>query len=1136
MATTRVKRVFVSTPDIYSSLKNFLPAGTVTFDISSPLHSFTSEDDLAEDGWRTFPQAIVGFRDESGGIDNISFLVRHRFIAATYRVDGTATRLFVRVYVIPWDLAGSRGELRVRDDDVVSKGCKYLKQLFLRIRTDALLWDGDAASTSSPSYFVSQGPDNRSLLDIYNNLPSPSAEPIKGRIYGLRTKLYQYQRRSVATMMERETNPGTIEHPLYVPMQGMDGRVFYMQPATMEILSELPRVSAVRGGILCEELGTGKTIMILSLILATLNQLPAPEEGIHEERPVLTPLSFRRFQTAEALSARAKISGRKKPKWTDDDDSFPSLTEIILHKCRVDPDHIPWRDAEEQERLEQLRMWKPLMANVPFYFHSPDPPEAPYGRRARQQDTAGPKVMYLTTATLVVVPDNLRRQWANEILKHCTDFLRVLLVDDRRELPDAPALATNYDIVLMSQSRFSQESKKNNMKSLHSLKCSRRPDVSPLLQIRWKRLVVDEGHNTAEKRTEYVIFSKSLSVERRWIVTGTPTTNLLGLSFGAGGELQYPDDDDEMLVEPQRIWNADDREDLRKLGNMLTHFLLMMPFASTSEPKAFASLVASPLFAPSGPYPGDIDVLVQVMSSVMVRHRIEDVESEVQLALLDHKTVLLEMDPFAVKTYNLIQATIAVNIVDSERQHQDYLFHPRNAAHLQELVSNISHVMFWHVVDSGLDERLSNAEIALQNLEARNGTPEDFALIKQAIYHVRLAKDDPVWLALQHHYHVFREVHKIPPSIYDAWCCFPEYARKASPVALLSPAALMEMRSSVTVRPLSSVHKICEYGQAYLEKEQAYREYLRLQDRKKKSSRDRAPADPDKRTQSLDVAARQKAKEKKEEMKREMEAALARLNAAFSGEGDDLPGTAGGPSQRTVQSAMLSLSPIAGIRVGNSKSTKLDYILHDVLTYGMEDKFLIFSESAATLSFIAEAFDLCGVKYLSFSGQHNREERQSMITTFETSELYRVLLLELKHGARGLNLVSASRVIFCEPVWKADVESQAIKRVHRIGQTRNVVHVTTLAIKSTFEEVMVARSRALRENKQEFAKAATDDRTVRDFIEHPAFLPVPSSERLVNIDVPLFDLPPPAPPRPQPVIEIPAGPPKKKRKVVAFAS
>ncbi|KAI0351515.1 hypothetical protein OH77DRAFT_1506480 [Trametes cingulata] len=1158
MATRIADRVFNGKKDIYSVLDNFLPAGTIVFDAdASSLRSFrvSGKEDIAEDGWRIFPEVVVGFRDDSGVLDSISFLVRYRFIAATYHVDSAHAQLFVRLYIIPWDLAGSRGELRERDEDTVSKGCKYLKKLFYRIRRDPSLWEGCAASSSSGSYFVNQTADNRTLLDIYNALPSPSSPPVEGEIPGLRTRLYQYQRRSVGTMMARETNTGTIEHPLYVPIQGVDGKVFFMQPATMEIVSERPRVSAVRGGILCEELGTGKTVIILSLILATLDELAAPEEGILEERNPLTPLAFRRFQTAAVISERAKLSGYTGRK-VQGDGVFPSLVDIILHKCRVAPKGIPLRDPEEQERLERHNLWKPLMANVPYYLHSPDPPDS-YGRRARQSNGSGPKVMYMTSATLVIVPDNLLRQWANEILKHCTDMLRVLLVDDKRELPDAPALATYYD------SRFSRESRKKDLESLFvrnicrcelftRCRCSRHKDVSPLLQVRWKRLVVDEGHNTAEKRTNYAIFTKLLSVERRWIVTGTPTTNLLGLNFGSGSELQYPEDEDELAgqIDGQRVWHPDERHDLRKLGNMLTDFLKMMPFASESDPKAFATLVSNPLFSPTGPYPWDLDVLVQVMSSVMVRHRIEDVESEVSLALLNHKTVLLDMDPFAVKTYNLIQATIAVNAVDSERKDLDYLFHPRNAAHLQELVSNISHVMFWHVVDSGLDERLRNAQRSLENLRSRNGSSDDFELIKQSIAHLRSAIDDPVWIALQSHYHIFHRVDKLPSMVYDAWSPFGELARSASPVPLLPPNALIELRQSVTERPLSNVAKIVDLGKAFLEREQAYKEVLRLREQgKKKSTRDRHLSDSHKPPDSLDAAKRASAKEKKAEMQREMEAALARLTAAFSGE--EAPTPNNDASQRTVASAMLRLSPVAGVRIRNSTSTKLDYILNEVLTYGSEEKFLIFSESPATLSFIAEAFDLCRIKYLSFSGQRDREERQQMITTFETSELYRVLLLELKYGARGLNLVSASRVIFCEPVYKADVESQAIKRVHRIGQTRKVVHVTTLAIRSTFEEVMVARSKALRENRQEFAKAATDDRTIREFLEHPTFLPVPTAERLVDLDVPLFDIPPPpsAPSRAQQVqVEVSAAtpdqtskadassePPRKKQKRVAFA-
>jgi hypothetical protein len=73
---------------------------------------------------------------------------------------------------------------------------------------------------------------------------------------GMITVLRNYQRQSVAAMVQKETSPPTIADPLVIPIVGMNGQEFYLQPATMEILRERATVTQNRGGILCEEMGT----------------------------------------------------------------------------------------------------------------------------------------------------------------------------------------------------------------------------------------------------------------------------------------------------------------------------------------------------------------------------------------------------------------------------------------------------------------------------------------------------------------------------------------------------------------------------------------------------------------------------------------------------------------------------------------------------------------------------------------------------------------------------------------------------------------------------------------------------------------------------------------------------------------
>nr|VWO96010.1 Alcohol dehydrogenase [Ganoderma boninense] len=79
----------------------------------------------------------------------------------------------------------------------------------------------------------------------------------------------------------------------------------------------------------------------------------------------------------------------------------------------------------------------------------------------------------------------------------------------------------------------------------------------------------------------------------------------------------------------------------------------------------------------------------------------------------------------------------------------------------------------------------------------------------------------------------------------------------------------------------------------------------------------------------------------------------------------------------------------------------------------------------------------------------------------------KVILVSIKCGGVGLNLVSANRVINLDLSWNYAAESQAYDRVHRLGQEKEVF-VKRLVIRNTIEERMLA----LQETKLSLAGAA----------------------------------------------------------------
>lgn len=125
-------------------------------------------------------------------------------------------------------------------------------------------------------------------------------------------------------------------------------------------------------------------------------------------------------------------------------------------------------------------------------------------------------------------------------------------------------------------------------------------------------------------------------------------------------------------------------------------------------------------------------------------------------------------------------------------------------------------------------------------------------------------------------------------------------------------------------------------------------------------------------------------------------------------------------------------------------------------------KMIIFSGFTKNLDLTEELLDLLGAgsafKYARFDGSTPRARRNLAIRLFNTSPEYKVILISTRAGGLGINLTSATEVVFLDEDWNPQVTLQAEARAHRIGQI-NPVTIYKLCTQGTVEEQMLGRIR-----------------------------------------------------------------------------
>ncbi|KAJ7808116.1 SNF2 family N-terminal domain-containing protein [Mycena olivaceomarginata] len=164
--------------------------------------------------------------------------------------------------------------------------------------------------------------------------------------------------------------------------------------------------------------------------------------------------------------------------------------------------------------------------------------------------------------------------------------------------------------------------------------------------------------------------------------------------------------------------------------------------------------------------------------------------------------------------------------------------------------------------------------------------------------------------------------------------------------------------------------------------------------------------------------------------------------------------------------------------VNSFKSAKLDALIAVLHQTPPDEKCLIFSTFVGFLEIAERRLCKEDIKCVMFHGKMSGNERKDSIAKFCEGDLAtdasapRVMLLSLHAvcssafycnksmldarigaGGVGLNLNVANHVFLIDPWWQPSMERQAIDRVNRIGQTREV-NVFCLVATGTIEESM----------------------------------------------------------------------------------
>ena len=1008
----------------------------------------------------------------------------------------------LKIYVLPFDVGG---RYVVRKDPCLQSA---LAEVVQRLLISPVLWNGKSSTIleSTNNFDMAVAGLSGSLFYLFNTIPSPDPKPnnlrdryaraavqdlLENKVEALAAQLYPYQRRAAAEMVQREATPQLQRDPRLERRIAPDGEVYYYDAKRVHFFRDQQYYQSCRGGILAETMGLGKTLICIAVILSTFGHLPRipPQFRPRVGRSAGGARSL--LETAAASAAQHSLPWRTFAGIDLDNSNFPV-------SCM--------RAIEQHETY--------TIPGEPIRF-------------SRKTVYGEDHILQLCSATIVVVPRNLFDQWRSELQKHTEEgFMEyVLLIGDmKKSLPSVEELK-KYVIILFSRERFEHENRdgydeNGNRKGRRPINClcpiapgttqidcSCRDGLeiyeSPLKELHFLRLIIDEGNNFGSVRSNAAIVAEQLvKAERRWIVSGTPARDLVGVEVDLHNtEADYAQSRDpasrsDALNRRKKFDNqSSELSAVSSLGKMAANFLKIPPWARAGDDSAeWEDYVYRHEHTKRRTYTSFSQCFQNTLNAIVVKTRPEDVEKDLQLPPLVHRTIRLEPSYFDRLTMNLFNLVLTSNAVTSERTDVDYLFHPNSKKDRMRLVANLRQSFFFW---TGFSQ--SDIQAALKQSSgylAKDDTKcsaEDRIALNTAMVFAETALSCSGWGTLSKSHEIGLFVDNFPAESAETWA----FGANRTPL-LVGATQLAQAQEHVNrnidqgiVEPWKNLFQEGISALAPLRSELVPSEENPEKPILTKSGM------PASSINGEPVVIRRSSVSPRKKQSPKTERQTSRFVSLESpvdqkeelgpfGDIESKPVRAG--TKRKCQETTLDEhlpvadSPVARTQIIGTTSAKLSYLLDEILKHHRNEKIIIFYEGDNIAYYIAQVLDIFHIEHLIYANSIQASLRSQWIVRFNEDANIRILLMDLRQGARGLHASVASRVYFVNPVCRPDVEAQALKRAHRIGQTRPV-EVQTLILRNTIEEAMFDRSQKMTNREHTDAKNLDDDQGIQAIIQ-----------------------------------------------------